>query len=158
MATNRSRPNRNRSQPERQVPRETAPRTFREVDSRRPARPTDIEPPDVYDRYDEPEADPAVAQELEAGGHYVTADLCGEPVRIIPPGAWRQSWMRHLNEGRIDDFAGSVIHPDDMDLYDELDPTNDEFGEFVGEAATRSGESLGKSRGPAQSSRRTRRR
>lgn len=109
--------------------------------------------------YDEPAGDGAAdAQEYEAGGHYVTADLCGEPVRIIPPGAWRQSWMRLLNAGAFDQFAEQVIHPDDIDLYEEIDPTNDEFGEFVAEAATRAGESLGKSRGPAPSRRSTRRR
>jgi hypothetical protein len=55
-------------------------------------------------------------------------------------------------------FAEKVIHPDDLDLYFDIDPTNDEFGEFVSEAARLSGESLGKSRGPAASPRRTRRR
>lgn len=107
---------------------------------------------------DEPDVSEAEAQEIEADGNYVTADLCGEELRIIPPGAWRQSWQRLLNAGQVDAFAEQVIHPDDFDLYMELDPTNTEFGDFVGEAAERAGESLGKSRGPAPSSRNTRRR
>lgn len=149
------RPNRNH----RPTPRDLAPRALDVAGTLPSARRAPVEPEDDYDTYDGPDnATPAQAQEIEANGHYVTADLCGEPVRIIPPGAWRQSWMRLLNAGQIDDFAGNVIHPDDLDLYDEIDPTNNEFGEFVGEAATRSGESLGKSRGPAPSSRRTRRR
>lgn len=111
---------------------------------------------DTYDS-DTP-AEPAEAQEIEALGHYVTASLAGEPVRVIPPGAWRQSWMRHLNAGRFDVFAEEVIHPDDLDLYDEIDPTNDEFGQFVADAAELAGESMGKSGGPSRSSRRTRRR
>jgi hypothetical protein len=48
--------------------------------------------------------------------------------------------------------------PEDYDRFVEIDPTNDEFGEFIGDAAARAGESLGKSRGPATSSRSTRRR
>lgn len=55
-------------------------------------------------------------------------------------------------------FAEHVIHPDDLELYDEIDPTNDEFEAFVVSAANRAGEGLGKSRGPGRSSRRTRRR
>lgn len=106
----------------------------------------------------EPEVTEAEAQEIEADGHYVTALLCGEEVRVIPPGAWRQSWQRQLNAGQIDAFAEKVFHPDDIDQYYDLDPTNEEFGEFVGDAAAQAGESLGKSRGPAPSSRSTRRR
>ncbi|MGW0780312.1 hypothetical protein [Streptomyces sp. NPDC002913] len=100
----------------------------------------------------------AEAQELEAEGHYVTALLCDEELRIIPPGAWRQSWQRMLNEGQVDAFAQIVMPSEDYDRYVEIDPTNDEYGEFIGDAAARAGESLGKSRGPATSSRSTRRR
>jgi len=60
--------------------------------------------------------------------------------------------------GQIDAFAQIVLHPDDYDLYLDIDPTNEEWGEFVTDAAERAGESLGNSRGPAPSSRRTRRR
>ncbi|AWT47529.1 hypothetical protein HXP45_01460 [Streptomyces actuosus] len=95
---------------------------------------------------------------MEATDGYVTALLCGEELRVIPPGQWRQSQQRLLNMGQIDAFAEAVIHPDDIDLYFELDPTNEEIGEFVADAAQQAGESLGKSRGPAPSSRRTRRR
>jgi hypothetical protein len=111
---------------------------------------------DYYDG-DEP-ATEAAAQEIEANGHYVTATLAGETIRVIPPGAWRQSWQRQLARGMFDAFAEKVVHPADLDLYFDIDPTNDEFEGFVSEAAERAGESLGKSRGPARSSRSTRRR
>jgi hypothetical protein len=114
-----------------------------------------VEPEDFDD---EPDVSEAEAQEIEAVSKHVTGLLCGEDVRIIPPGAWRQSWQRLLNQGQIDAFAKIVLHPDDYELYDELDPTNDEFGELINDAAQRAGESLGKSSGPAPSSRRTRRR
>ncbi|MGV9888392.1 hypothetical protein [Streptomyces sp. NPDC003395] len=111
---------------------------------------------DFYD--DEEPASPALAQEIDAQGHYVTASLAGEPIRVIPPGAWRQSWQRQLARGLFDAFAEQVVHPDDLDAYFDIDPTNDEFEQFVSDAAERAGESLGKSHGPARSSRRTRRR
>ncbi len=107
---------------------------------------------------EEPEVTAADAQEVEAVNKYVTAVLCDEEIRVIPPGAWRQSWQRLAAQGQIDAFAQIVIHPDDYDVYLDVDPTNEEWGEFVQDAAERAGESLGNSRGPAPSSRRTRRR
>jgi len=101
---------------------------------------------------------PAEAQEIEAEGHYITVELCGEDVQIIPPAAWRTSWQRLLNQGNLDAFAEKVFHPDDFELYLELDPTIVEFLEFTQDAAQRSGESLGNSLGPATSSKRTPRR
>jgi hypothetical protein len=98
------------------------------------------------------------AQEIEADGQYITAELCGEEVQIVPPTAWRTSWQRLLNQGNLDAFAEKVLHPDDFELYEELDPTIAEFLQFTTDAAQRSGESLGKSSGPSRSSRSTRRR
>lgn len=131
------------------------PRTAARAASR-PSAARDVVEPEDFD--DEPDVSEAEAQEIEAVSKHVTGLLCGEDVRIIPPGAWRQSWQRLLNQGQIDAFAKIVLHPDDYELYDELDPTNDEFGELINDAAQRAGESLGKSSGPAPSSRRTRRR
>jgi hypothetical protein len=106
----------------------------------------------------EAEPTPADAQEIEADGQYITAELCGEEIQIVPPAAWRTSWQRMLNAGNLDGFAQKVFHPDDYDLYLELDPTIVDFMTMVEETAARAGESLGKSAGPSPSSRRTRRR
>jgi hypothetical protein len=106
----------------------------------------------------EEEISPAEAQEIEAEGHYITAELCGEEVQIVPPTAWRTSWQRLLQQGLIDDFAQKVFHPDDYELYLELDPTMEEWLTFTQEASRRAGEGVGNSSGPAPSSRRTRRR
>lgn len=101
---------------------------------------------------------PAEAQEIEASAHYVTAQLCGEKLEIVPPGAWRQSWQRRLKAGDMDEFMECVLSPDSYQMYQELDPTNDEVGEFLNSAGDVSGEPVGKSSGPRPSSRSTRRR
>ncbi|GAA4799533.1 hypothetical protein [Streptomyces ziwulingensis] len=105
-----------------------------------------------------PEVTPAEAQEIEAEGHYVTAELCGEEVQIVPASAWRSSWQRMLHQGDFDSFARNVFSPEDYEFYLELDPTIAEFLQFTQDAAASMGESLGNSRGPATSSRSTRRR
>lgn len=129
------------------------PRTAARAASR-PAT-TRREEPDV-----EPEAEvsAAEAQEIEAEGHYVTADLCGEEVRIVPPAAWRVSWQRLLTQGLIFEFAEKVLHPDDYEFFEEIDPTAQEFEEFVTDAGNRAGESLGKSGARSRSGGGTRRR
>lgn len=132
--------------------------TTRKTTATRPTRtPRELAPTPRAGGFED-EAGPAVAQEIEAEGHYVTAMLADEEIRIVPPGAWRQSWQTALANGQFGTFAEHVVHPDDLELYFEIDPTNDEFEEFVTDAAQRGGESLGKSRGPATSSRRTRKR
>ena len=104
---------------------------------------------------DEPEATAAEMQEIEAEGHYITATLCGEEVQVVPPTAWRASWQRMLRQGMIDEFAEKIFHPDDYELFLELDPTMQEWADFTEDAARIAGESQGNSRGPATSSRRT---
>ncbi|MFI8499465.1 hypothetical protein ACIGFK_13350 [Streptomyces sp. NPDC085524] len=106
----------------------------------------------------DPEVTPAEAQEIEASGHYVTAELCGKALEVVPSGAWKQSTMRMLRSGDIDAFMDRILSPDSYDLYLDLDPSNDEVGEFVNDAGEAAGESVGKSSGPTASQRRTRKR
>ncbi|WP_407563308.1 hypothetical protein [Streptomyces sp. 184] len=134
------------------------PSTRKKTSSKPPARRAAQRATLPAEEPDEEYVDAAEAQEIEAEGHYVTALLAGEEIRIVPPGAWRQSWQTALTRGEFAVFSEHVIHPDDLDLYDDIDPTNDEFESFVTDAAGQAGESLGKSRGPAGRSRRTRRR
>lgn len=131
-------------------------RTTRKTTAARPARSPRELAPDVREQDDDVTA--AEAQELEATGRHITVELCGEPVRAVPAGAWPVSAQRKLREGDIDGFMAAVLHEDDYDLYVELDPVLDEFNQFVTDAQELSGEPQGKSRGPAGSSRRTRRR
>lgn len=109
------------------------------------------------DEADEQEVTAAQAQAIEAEG-YVTAVLCGEELQIMPPSAWRASWQSLLVQGQIAAFVELVVHPDDLEAFWEIDPTNTEFGEFIEDATRQAGESPGNSRGPAVSPRRTRRR
>jgi cytochrome c5 len=126
--------------------------------ARAASRPATSRRPVEEQEADDIEVSAADAQEAEAEGHYITATLCGEEVQVIPPTGWRASWNRLLNQGQMDEFARLVFHPDDYELYLELDPTMLEWAEFTEEASRIAGESLGNSRGPAPSSRRTRRR
>lgn len=127
------------------------PRTAARAASR-PSRPAP-EPDEV-----EVDEQQATAAEKEAEGTYVTAELCGEELQIIPPALWRASWQALLQQGQIATFVEMVLHPDDLDVFWEIDPTSSEFSDFIEEAARQGGESLGKSRGPGRSSLRTRRR
>ena len=113
--------------------------------------------PDVDELDTDETVTAAEAQEVEADG-YVTATLCGEEVQVIPPSMWRMSWQSLLVGGQFYTFAQKVLHPDDYDYFVEVDPTNEEFEEFVAEAGDRSGEPMGKSRARSRSGRPTRRR
>jgi hypothetical protein len=107
----------------------------------------------------------ARAQETEADldDGYVTVPLAGydgvtKDVRTMPANRWRASALRCLNQGDFDGFFAGVLHEDDYDIYEELDPTTDGIGKFAEAASRASGEALGKSSGPRPSSRSTRRR
>lgn len=132
------------------------PRTAARAASRPATRRAVAEPePDVEPIDDEVSA--AEAQEIEADG-YVTALLCGEEVQVLPPSMWRVSYQQLLNMGRVYEFAAKVLHPDDYEFFVDLDPTTEEFQDFVQEAGDRSGEPVGKSRARSRSGGRMRRR
>ncbi|MGW0984279.1 hypothetical protein ACWD33_26090 [Streptomyces xiamenensis] len=107
---------------------------------------------------------PAVAQEIEAADDpYVLVPLAGfdgetRDVRTLPAGRWRASALRALNGGDMDTFMSLVLHEDDVDTYQELDPDMEAIGRFAEAAARAGGEDLGKSGGPRRSSRSTRKR
>lgn len=133
--------------------------TTRKAAPPRPARsPRELAPAERDDFEDEGEVSAADAQEMEATGRHITVSLAGEAMRVVPAGAWPVSAQRALREGDFDKFMSTVLHEEDYDLYEEIDPTLDEINQFIEDAGELSGESQGKSRGPARSSRRTRRR
>jgi len=107
----------------------------------------------------------AKAQETEADleGEYVTAPLAGydgvtKDVRALPNIRWRASAFRALHQGDFDGFMKVILHEDDFEIYEDLDPDAEGIGNFAEAVARASGEDLGKSSGPSRSGRNTRRR
>ncbi|MEU3990084.1 hypothetical protein AB0F24_17205 [Streptomyces platensis] len=106
----------------------------------------------------------AEAQELEAADDgYITVPLAGydgvtKDVRALPATRWRASAMRALRSGDVDGFMERVLHEDDFETYEDLDPDQEGIGRFAEKAAEAAGESLGKSSGPSRSSKSTRKR
>ncbi|MFH8804049.1 hypothetical protein ACH4F6_31425 [Streptomyces sp. NPDC017936] len=101
--------------------------------------------------------------EVDTEDSYLTVPLAGfdgvtKDVRVLPANQWRASAIRALNGGNIDGFMETVLHEDDYEIYEDLDPTTDGIGKFAEEVSRASGEALGKSSGPSGSSRSTRRR
>ena len=108
------------------------------------------------------EAANAQESEAELDDGYVTVPLAGhdgvvKDVRCVPSGRWRASTLRALNSGDIDGFMESNLHPDDFEIYEDLDPDMDGFGKFAADVARLSGEALGKSAGRSRSGSSTRR-
>lgn len=60
----------------------------------------------------------------------VTVNICDRPVTVPAPGGWRQSANDALAEGRHNEWAVRVLSRDDAITWYELDPTNQEVGEF----------------------------
>ncbi|MGW9584745.1 hypothetical protein ACWIGB_05670 [Streptomyces albidoflavus] len=109
--------------------------------------------------------EPAEAQEIEAeaDAEFVTVPLAGhdgvsKDVRARLATRWRASALRALNSGDMDAFMDLVLHEDDYETYEELDPDMDAIAHFAQAVGEASGEALGKSSGPRPSSRSTRRR
>lgn len=113
---------------------------------------------ELEDDFEDEEVGAAEAQEIEATVKHLTVSLCGEAMRVVPAGAWPVSAQRALRQGDFDGFMEAVLHEEDYEIYEEIDPTLDEINLFIEDAGNLSGESQGKSRGPARSSKRTRRR
>lgn len=97
-------------------------------------------------------------QVLEAAGEYVAVPVGDTEARVKPQRDWRMSDMRLLNQGDLDSWAESVIHPDDLDDFMALDITMGEFQRFAEDAARLAGDGLGKSSRRSASSRSTRKR
>jgi hypothetical protein len=78
--------------------------------------------------------------------------------RVKPQIDWRMSDIRALNKGDLDAWAESVIHPDDLDEFLDLDITMAEFQTFADAAAALTGDDMGKSKRRSGTSRSTQRR
>lgn len=119
--------------------------------------------PTTKDQLDAAKAQENEATEPDADDGYVTVPLAGydgvtKDVRALPPTRWRASAFRALNRADFDGFMEIVLHPDDYEIYEDLDPDGDGIGHFAERAAEAVGEPMGKSGGPSRSGRTTRRR
>lgn len=56
--------------------------------------------------------------------------LCGQEIEILPVQQWRSSAMKALKEGDLDLWAERCLSDDGLDVWEELDPTFAEIGEF----------------------------
>lgn len=56
--------------------------------------------------------------------------LCGEEIEVRPVDQWRKSAMTALRTGDLDTWAEQALTDDGFDVWDELDPTFAEIGEF----------------------------
>lgn len=104
----------------------------------------------------------AQEQEAEAGDGYVSVPLAGydgvtKDVRTLPANRWRASALRALNQGDIDGFMERVLHEDDYEIFEELDPDSEAIGHFAEAAARAVKDDLGKSSGRSRSGSSTRR-
>lgn len=115
----------------------------------------------------EVDASPAEGQQAEADAitsdGYITVPLTGyegdtKDVRARLATKWRSSALRAVNNGDFDGFMERILHEDDFELYLDLDPDAESMQKFAEDAATLSGEALGKSSGPSRSGRSTRKR
>jgi hypothetical protein len=102
----------------------------------------------------------AVEAEVSAEGtEYVTVELCGEPIRVLPPTKWRTSANDALLSGNVEGWARGCLYGDDYeDVWRQVDPTLEDADEFFAAWAEKSGQSAGKSSPSRGSSRSTRRR
>ncbi|GAA3037060.1 hypothetical protein [Streptomyces glomeratus] len=56
--------------------------------------------------------------------------LCGREVEMLPINKWRKSAMQAIQLGDLETWAESCLTDDGLDVWDELDPTMEEVGEF----------------------------
>lgn len=133
------------------------PQTAAPVPSPAPAPAPTAVPPAADEPVYTPQPVPEPGLAIPDPNHFIQVALVGRTVRVIPPGAWRQSTMRLLKQGDTDAFVEQVLHPDDWEHYERADPTNDELGEFLSDAGEAGGESLGNGRGSTRSSRTSKR-
>ena len=81
----------------------------------------------------------------ESTDHYV-GELAGVEIRVLPPGEWRKSANVALRQANWDAWAASAVHADDVEAFQALDPTNDEFSVFIQGALRNFGINQGESK------------
>ena len=81
------------------------------------------------------------------GDGTVTVSLCGEKVRILPIGRWKTKAQGHLRNGDFDAWAMLALADDDYEeVWEVVEPTNDDVEKMFEEWQEHSGQNSGKAR------------
>ena len=70
-------------------------------------------------------------------------------LRVLPPLDWRQTAMDGMRAGSYNAWARGALHPDDVDKWLELDPTNRQVVAFFNAYKDAAGQAPGESQ-PSQ--------
>lgn len=120
-------------------------------------RPTDLR--ELHDRDEEvAEAASMSAGEHEATGELIQGELAGKTIYVPPVKKWRASALHKLREGDYQGWAEATLLDDDMDIFEEVDPTIDELEGFFNSISGAMGGNAGNSRASRRSQRSTKRR
>lgn len=76
----------------------------------------------------------------------ITADLAGQPVRILPMDDWPSSGRRAFGEARYDEWAEKCLAGDDyVNVWSVVDPTLKQMGPFFKSWEKQTGQDMGES-------------
>jgi hypothetical protein len=99
--------------------------------------------------------DSALRAETATGNNPVAVPLGGETIHVLPVRLWRQSALRALREGDFIAWAEKCLTPEDVELWDEIDPTIADIEQFFIDWSALSGQSAEKSSASPRSVKRT---
>lgn len=96
--------------------------------------------------------------EREVTGDLIPGDLAGRTVYVPPVKRWRSSGLKALRDGDMEGWAQSVLDDDGWAVWEEVDPTLEEIGEFFESVSPGLGTDQGNSRASRRSLRNSNRR
>jgi hypothetical protein len=100
----------------------------------------------------------AVEAEVDAADQPVEVTLGDTTVRVKPTGQWRSSGVSAMRQGDFTAWAQTCLVEEDVEVWNDVDPTMDECEVFFREWGAATGQSQGESRASRRSSRSTARR
>jgi hypothetical protein len=99
------------------------------------------------------------AEQDDTGDGSIKVFLADEPIWIKPPGEWRTSAIEALQSGNFSVWARtSLATPEDVETWEDVDPTVSQVEAMLREWQTASGQAVGESRASRRSARSTGRR
>lgn len=88
----------------------------------------------------------AAAAKSEALSTYQVGGVAlkGRELTVLPVGAWKTSAMKALRAGDLESWAEKCLDAASWVVWQEVDPTLDEAGEFLAAWSAKTGEDSGK--------------